>query len=275
MRVCSLLLLVHADSVISASILDKSSARANARKSQTSWKSDEEFGNFASRKPRLNAGPYSRPTAASGTPLVITRGRNSEINISSTLLGEGQTSPSEIVIEYDTGENLQDTRRPPRDAPRGSRSQQPRSAGDRKPKRGMAGRQPRRGNARSTESTEVGAEKAEVEEVIPRPITATFEATNLSDLFGTPSPIPNMPATSQLVVDKAQAKTHRIQVQMEHNGGDYSRLLPAAIIANQSNPINLAKATMGRRRDLGHRPRTRALNIVEGMIGVQAKGAVA
>jgi hypothetical protein len=135
----------------------------------------------------------------------------------------------------------------------------------------MTGRQPRRGNVRPIESTRVGAEDTEVEEFIPRPITATFEATNLGDLFGTPSPIPNMPAA---VVDKAQAKAHRIQVQMEHTGGDYSRLLPTVIAANQSNPINLAKAAMGRRRDLGHRPRTRALNIVEGMVGVQSKAVV-
>jgi len=253
------------------SALDKN--RANRRQTQTSWKGDEEFGKFASRKPRLSAGPYSRPTDASGTPLTITRGRKTEVDITSSMLGEGQRPASEIVVEFDTSENPRFRRRQARDngrAPEGSRTQQPRSAADRKPKNSFASRKDAPRAVSSTKTEGLDAEVAESDKYIPRTLTATFEATNFGDLFGTPSAIPKV-AAEPAIVDKAQAKAHRIQVQMEHDGGDYSRLLPDTIIADQSNPLNLAKATMGRRRDLGHRPRTRALNVVEGMVGGQAK----
>ena len=45
--------------------------------------------------------------------------------------------------------------------------------------------------------------------------------------------------------------SRRVQLALEYQGGDYSRLVSNTLVTSQGNPLVYAERTMARRRELG------------------------
>lgn len=179
----------------------------------------------------------------------------------------GETIKPKIVIEYLTSGNAPNQTggsRAERRGPKEPRNDSGQGETGRRPQRNSA----RRGGARGRGGSRFGAnqrrsEDTESEAYVPPlpPSSPHFHATNLQNLFDLPI---------KPVSDKVQAMAQRVQLAMEHKGGDYSRLLPNSV-AGEIAPVARAQATMGRRRDVGDRRRAGALQIVETMVGKQTQ----
>lgn len=100
-----------------------------------------------------------------------------------------------------------------------------------------------------------------------RPEHVDLGLTDFTSLFGaSPTSSPESPSAEKRVTP-ADAASRRIQLTLEYHGGDYSRLVPDPSATSWRDPSVYAAITMARRRDLGPKRRSSALNIVQGMVG--------
>jgi len=58
-----------------------------------------------------------------------------------------------------------------------------------------------------------------------------------------------------------------VQLALENQGGDYSKLIPKPFATGRVDALTYAASTIARRRDLGPNGRNNALEIVRGMVG--------
>jgi hypothetical protein len=231
----------------------------------SSWLGDRDFENsgLASRlagKPHLQS---STPSTTQPTPAVDNNGEASNlppstpISTHSYMLRSERTTQSSISVGYhtrgDSRDNIHQT------SPPGSRRITRRT-----PKR-SPDLQLRRDNRTRSGNSDAHKFFEEDGPVLP-PTSANFEATDLDQLFAKPMPTPTEPAS-----DKRQGIFGRVQLTLEHKGGDYSRLLPKTIAGDKLTPVSCAQATIARRRDVGINQRIGALQIVESMVGKQNK----
>ncbi|KAG2156593.1 uncharacterized protein EDB93DRAFT_921321 [Suillus bovinus] len=93
----------------------------------------------------------------------------------------------------------------------------------------------------------------------PRPLHVSFNNTNLSELFSSPALVPYVaqPSIAQSRIDS------RVQL-LKERAGDYSRYLPGDIDPTAQTPgsADYAKLILGRRREVGLRPKRAAVELM-------------
>lgn len=100
-----------------------------------------------------------------------------------------------------------------------------------------------------------------------RPLQVDLESTDFTSLFGASPSLSAVPSSTNTKTTPADNVSRRVQLALEHHGGDYSRLISGSLVTSQGDPSVYAESTMARRRDLGPNRRNSALGIVRGMIG--------
>ncbi|KAF9647437.1 hypothetical protein BDM02DRAFT_2676955 [Thelephora ganbajun] len=93
-----------------------------------------------------------------------------------------------------------------------------------------------------------------------------LESTDFASLFGASPSLSASPSTASLKTTPTDAASRRVQLILEYQGGDYSKLVPNSLVTSQGSPLVYAESTMARRRELGPNRRNDALGIVRGMI---------
>lgn len=147
-------------------------------------------------------------------------------------------------------------------------------------------RRPRRADSLKTNSLKTGSLKTESPRTVnlevakttaashqtlkpsPKPQMPThidFGSTDFTSLFGTSS-LSNVPSSTRTKTTATDAVSRRVQLTLEHYGGDYSKLVPDSLATGRGDPLVYAASTVARRRDLGPNRRNTALEIVRGMI---------
>lgn len=99
------------------------------------------------------------------------------------------------------------------------------------------------------------------------PTHIDFGSTDFTSLFGPSSSFSDTPSSTSIKTTAANAVSRRVQLTLEHHGGDYSKLISSSLATSHGDPLVYAASTMARRRDLGPNGRNGALEIVRGMIG--------
>ena len=99
------------------------------------------------------------------------------------------------------------------------------------------------------------------------PLHVDLGSTDFTSLFGTSPSLSTAPSSTSTKTTPADNVSRRVQLALEHHGGDYSKLVSGSLVTSQGDPSAYAESTMARRRDLGPNRRNSALGIVRGMIG--------
>ncbi|KAG0707433.1 hypothetical protein DFH29DRAFT_994875 [Suillus ampliporus] len=93
----------------------------------------------------------------------------------------------------------------------------------------------------------------------PPALHVSFNNTDLSELFGSPAPIP------YVVQPSAQSRIDSRMQLLKERAGDYSRYLPGEIDSTAQTPgsVDYAKLILARRREVGLKPRRAALELMQ------------
>jgi len=99
------------------------------------------------------------------------------------------------------------------------------------------------------------------------PAQVDLGSTDFTSLFGAPPSLSHKDLSTSTRITPADATSRRVQLALEHHGGDYSKLVPKPLATSEGSPIVYAASTLARRRDLGPNMRNNALEIIRSMAG--------
>jgi len=99
------------------------------------------------------------------------------------------------------------------------------------------------------------------------PVHVNLKSTDFTSLFGASPSLSGAPSLASMKTAPTDNASRRVQLALEYQGGDYSKLVSNTLVTSQGNPLVYAERTMARRRELGPNGRNGALGIVRGMIG--------
>ena len=99
------------------------------------------------------------------------------------------------------------------------------------------------------------------------PVHVNLKSADFTSLFSASLPLSTAPSSTDTKAIPADDASRRVQLVLEHQGGDYSKLVSGSLVTSQGDPLLYAESTMARRRELGFKRRSGALRIVQGMVG--------